>query len=78
MDSEGKKWKEILRKAMMVEKRLQHSDIPYCVLVELIGYIMNCMSINNKEYFIKFSLLKTKKAVQQVSFILYGYSQCCS
>ena len=55
-----------------VDKNGQNSDINYHFMIELIDYILKRMSVNNKEYFVKLSLLNTTKALQQASFVSYG------
>ena len=59
-------WKKSLRKALKVDKDGVDCDGQYSVLVGFVEWIQNFMDMSDDRFFVKLSLIKTVKDVQQV------------
>ena len=60
-------WKKSLQKALKVDTAGVDCDGQYSVLVGFVNWIQNYLVLSNESFFVKLSLIKTVKDVQQVS-----------
>ena len=60
-------WKKSLQKALKVDTAGVDCDGQYSVLVGFVNWIQNYLDLSNESFFVKLSLIKTLKDVQQVS-----------
>ena len=60
-------WKKSLQKALKVDTAGVDCDGQYSVLVGFINWIQNHLDLSDESFFVKLSLIKTLKDVQQVS-----------
>ena len=60
-------WKKSLQKALKVDTAGVDCDGQYSILVGFVNWIQNYLDLSNESFFVKLSLIKTLKDVQQVS-----------
>ena len=66
-------WKKSLQRALKVDKDGVDCDGQYSVLVGFVEWIQQFMGMSDDRFFVKLSLIKTVKDVQQVRLCTYLY-----